>query len=1060
MMAPIFFINVAFGIVFAEGFLRGKRTYFGHTSGMDMDTEVEAKSSLASFLAEMSSTIDALIRGDGGADTHGGMAGIIRHGMHKIDPSDAASKLLSDTKAFPQGPPEELRKVLHHLAKKHRRARKQPSLKIKQNDLTGMTLKSKEDPTQTSEYISDNADEITEPLETTDADIHKAVTKCNDMVVEANDQLETVMFNCWEQGNATRKQQFTVEADLNRFIEETTQLRAKAIKTKGAKEEAEEELASIETANTTETVQYQGKMKQMKEQMGKLKTELAVTKFMLNITKCPAAHYADLDLLQKSLKGSSHIVDNKIEFCQSSGNGSTKLAFLNQRLESASQQLSVQARERLALSLSGVGYGPGGEKLDDGDDDDAEVDQSGKEDVDNLDMGQGIALIQKSGTSQSQSLPDFQMKCTGVCTAADRCSRLEADCAHLYDVFAGIWGEVKDQVERLQEEMEQTTLEYEKLKSFNNRESEILSHQISSLDAIFIETESEKISLIQQTQILQAEQKALSMSYQELCDKCLEECSYIAGTLICGPLAVRNELVQHLDGDSAIDPTEIRDCVMTDFRAEQCSVECDDNLVGGFQILQREVMEPEDELYGTKCPSTSRTMKCNQFKCPVNCEIDEWSDWSECTRECGGGAQTRQRNIKVHPKNGGAGCAPLTDTQPCNIETCDKDCGLLAWTDWSPCSSACGGGMQARFRDEDAAKPAEGINGQCPDYYDPKRYLNGTCNEDACVGDEVCIASMDVVILIDSSGSLSQKGFDILKNLASKILDRLKSTSYGNEAVRVGVVQFGNGHLNGTIVSPAKLVQTFSSNFNTTKASIAGMKYQKGFTNMAQGLMRAKDLLAKKARDGAAGTVLMITDGFPSFEYETEQAAQRLRKSANLVIAHVKNNPRPYDMKLMMKYARYIGNYVSIPGKQKLKEDMLSYASKTVVKMCPEAESVSVIAEKDGERMFQKKLQGFWCADPMPDQWFEGKEGHGWSDEMSLETCFAKAKEVSSEWKFFEYTTYPYPNHELHECLVYTKECNTNGWQRWTHANIYEAYVKPAEISQESLFSSVGPNAE
>jgi uncharacterized protein YegL len=1022
-----------------------------------MDTEAGAKSSLASFLAEMNPAIDALIRGDDGADTHGGMAGIIRHGTHRLDPSDAASKLLSDTKAFPQGPPKELRTALHHLAKKHRRARKQPSLKITQNDLTGMALKSKSEPSDgSSEYISDNAAET--PLETTDADIKKAVQQCNDMVYSANEQLETVMFNCWEQGNSTKKQQYTVDTDLNRFIEEITELDAKVVKVNSDMMEAKEELESVKTQNTTETVEYEGKMKQMNEEMGKLRTELAVTKFMLNITRCPDSEYANLDLLQKNSKGSSNIVDNKIEFCQGSGNGSPKLAFLNQRLESASKQLSVQARERLALSLSGVAYGPAGEKLDDGDDDDAEVDQSGQEDVDNVDMGQGIALIQKSGTRQSHSQPEFEMKCTGVCTAADRCSRLEADCAHLYDVFAGIWGEVKDQIERLQEEMEQTTAEYEKRKAYYNREDEILSHEISSLNVILIDTGAEKVKLLSQKRIKEAEQESLKESYKELCDKCLEECSYIAGTLICGPLAVRNELVQHLDVPAGgMEPTDVRDCVMTDFRHEVCSVKCDDSLVGGFKLLERDEMEPPDEEYGLKCPSATREMKCNQFKCPVDCELDDWSEWSECTRECGQGAQTRQRNIKVHPKNGGGCCEALTDVRNCNPEPCDKDCTLLPWTDWGSCSSACGGGVRTRFRDEDPAKPAEGINGGCPDYYDEKRYDPQPCNTEKCVGDEICIAKMDVVLLIDSSGSLSQKGFDILKNLSSKIIDRLKPTAYGDNAVRVGVVQFGNGHLNGSVVSPAKLVQTFSSNFNTTKASIAGMKYQKGFTNMAQGLMRAKDLLAKKGRDNNNATVLMITDGFPSFEYETEQAAQRVRKTANLVIAHVKSNPRPYDVRLMRKYARYVGNYVSIPGKQQLKEDMQTYASESVVKMCPLAESVSKKDDKDKRRGFQKRLQGQWCANPMPDKWFSGYEGSGWSNEMSKETCKAKSEEVSSEWKFFEYTTYP--GSTMHECLVYTKECNTDGWSRWTHANIYEKYTPPPQQGFD-LFSSIGPNGD
>jgi hypothetical protein len=134
---------------------------------------------------------------------------------------------------------------------------------------------------------------------------------------------------------------------------------------------------------------------------------------------------------------------------------------------------------------------------------------------------------------------------------------------------------------------------------------------------------------------------------------------------------------------------------------------------------------------------------------------------------------------------------------------------------------------------------------------------------------------------------------------------------------------------------------------------------------------------------------------------------------------------------------------------------MQTYASHAVVKACPEAESPKKTDEENEQRGFQKRLQGFWCANPMPDQWFSGYEGQGWSNEMSKETCKAKAEEVSSEWKFFEYTTYP--GSTMHECLVYTAECNSDGWYRWTHANIYEKYIPPPATPQ-SIFESIGPD--
>jgi Mg-chelatase subunit ChlD len=1032
--------------------------------------ETEAQSSLASFLADVNPAISTLMKGTGGPSDEG-LAGIIRHGIAKIDPNEAAFSLLSNSKAFPQGPPEELRKVLHHMAKKHRskmhRAKKSigqqeevssPTVKITPNDLTGMALK--RGPV-TSENIAAAAEE--EPtLTTTDEDIKKAVKTCNDMAEKAQAQLDILTVRCWADGNATRKQQEQVIADIARLEEEETKLETKNLRTKTSKQEGEEELATVKATNTSETIKYQEEYKSMKDEMSKLMSELAQTKFMLNITVCP-----DLPsgFIQTNPKKSSVAGGKKIEFCQTSGNdGTTKFAFIDPRLESGNKRLSLQSQERLAEALSGLAYGPTGEKLDDGDDENA--DESGP--MEDVDQDEGIALIQKSGTGRrtGEKGPVQTMDCVAPCGV--NCKKLKSECFYLYDKFAEIWGEVKDQVEKLQMEMDQRTVEYEKLKSFNNREAEILSHQISSLDEEFLDGESQKISIGSKLPIKRGENGELEKSYKKLEDDCCEEFEYIAGTLLCGPLAVKNELIKNLNNpeqvglESPPDPTEVGDCEMGCWIPEKCSVECDDTLVGGFQTMVRRVIEPTNGELGLKCPAQTMEMKCGQRKCPVNCEVDDWGDWSECTRECGGGGQTRTRAVSVHPANGGEGCEPLTDVQSCNSHSCDEDCGLLDWTDWSPCSAACGGGAQAKFKNENPQKPAKGLNGQCPDYYDAKRYKNQTCNEQPCIGDEVCTANMDVVILLDSSGSVREKGFNILKNFSLKILERVKSTSYGNKAVRVGVVQFGNGHLKvgwqdkPDTVTPAKLIQSFSSNFAGVKTKISQMVFQKGFTNMAQAFIKAKDLLSKKGDEGAAGTVLMITDGFPSFEVETEQAAQRLRASANLVIAHVKRSPKPYDVQLMQKYARYSGNYLHIPGKQKLKEDMQTYAGQAVVRMCPVAESISEKFSKDQRRGFQKKLQGFWCYNPMPVQWFSGHEGYGGADFMSKEKCAAKAESVSSEWKIFEYTWYP--GSTFHECLVYTTECNN--WARWTHANIYEKFVPPAETLDTDSLSSIGPDAE
>jgi hypothetical protein len=47
---------------------------------------------------------------------------------------------------------------------------------------------------------------------------------------------------------------------------------------------------------------------------------------------------------------------------------------------------------------------------------------------------------------------------------------------------------------------------------------------------------------------------------------------------------------------------------------------------------------------------------------PVNCQLSEWSEWSECDE---GGQQTRTRTIITPASCGGTACGPLTETQNC-----------------------------------------------------------------------------------------------------------------------------------------------------------------------------------------------------------------------------------------------------------------------------------------------------------------------------------------------------------------------------------------------------------
>ena len=57
----------------------------------------------------------------------------------------------------------------------------------------------------------------------------------------------------------------------------------------------------------------------------------------------------------------------------------------------------------------------------------------------------------------------------------------------------------------------------------------------------------------------------------------------------------------------------------------------------------------------------------------IDCEWNEYGQWSECSRTCGDGLQTRNRTIKTLAANGGAECTGFsTDYEVCNVMVCPK----------------------------------------------------------------------------------------------------------------------------------------------------------------------------------------------------------------------------------------------------------------------------------------------------------------------------------------------------------------------------------------------------
>jgi hypothetical protein len=55
----------------------------------------------------------------------------------------------------------------------------------------------------------------------------------------------------------------------------------------------------------------------------------------------------------------------------------------------------------------------------------------------------------------------------------------------------------------------------------------------------------------------------------------------------------------------------------------------------------------------------------------IDCMTSDWTEYSNCSKDCGGGIKTRTRTITKNPTGTGLKCPTLTETEPCNTNPCN-----------------------------------------------------------------------------------------------------------------------------------------------------------------------------------------------------------------------------------------------------------------------------------------------------------------------------------------------------------------------------------------------------
>ena len=117
---------------------------------------------------------------------------------------------------------------------------------------------------------------------------------------------------------------------------------------------------------------------------------------------------------------------------------------------------------------------------------------------------------------------------------------------------------------------------------------------------------------------------------------------------------------------------------------------------------QRSSMPREQEVDLEKCNELAETKPSEEIPCTGSCRVVAWkyTAWSECSRPCGGGYQSRSsvcvdlsNGQSVPPYNCSFHQTPEPIQRNCNPQPCAADWTVGAW---SSCSVTCGPGVMRR----------------------------------------------------------------------------------------------------------------------------------------------------------------------------------------------------------------------------------------------------------------------------------------------------------------------------------------------------------------------------
>jgi len=628
-------------------------------------------------------------------------------------------------------------------------------------------------------------------------------------------------------------------------------------------------------------------------------------------------------------------------------NGMTKFQFNDEKLQQGLERLHTEqaknAAQFLMYSLYSSTTGKLPSKLDiqqfgaDADPNDFHDDDPADTSSD-VDESDSLSLLQtrQTPTSDGPSSESMQNKCprTGSLSDRPKCTKIMEELDTLKSEVMIAWNTARQELETHNTECKNYQ---EEISNEIAKHIEILNEANEGLmtaESVLAGLQSQKAAATQEFRVAcEGLREMYKTCQKELKEKEDNACTYVM---------IRQQVFDQNYKDpttkairTATDPVVmIVDCVMGDWVIGPCSSSCKDlEGKGGEQWITREEMGEwntkciqtegvqlpasctmETGKFGASCPPNRVQRDCANVECPKDCKEGPWYEWGECSKLCGSGSKDRTRDVVQEGGEGGAECGELSESTSCNTESCNADCELSEWYPWGPCSRGCRWrrsarqGRQARIKTIQVA--AKGT-GECPKPSTRKRYQTQRCNPQVCPRNVDCAANVDLIIVLDSSGSLwkwdrlprsnplskagnflqmqkfvvhvikhsdmaCRRGVEKIGGKANPIyLKTEQEACAGGEVIdgmRIGVIEYSQKvKVTSELVTAMKKKQLMTA--------VKAMKWMRRWTNTGKAIAKAAKLFQSRGMLTRMSIMMLITDGRPSHRWNMRKQSYLARKA-------------------------------------------------------------------------------------------------------------------------------------------------------------------------------------